>query len=1241
MLEQNEQVPGGLPVFGQDDANDRCAEATPPTQDMAEPSRGTRGSLPQGATLAARYRIVRVLGRGGMGSVYEAADEARGGSHVAVKVLDVHQPQALYRLKNEFRALAETVHPNLVRLHQLAADAGDWFVVMDLIDPSNDFLRHVRGPDNAGFDEGRLRSALTQLMHGVSAIHAAGKVHRDLKPSNVLVTPEGRVVIVDFGLVGEREEGGVGRTQEGWFAGTPGYAAPEQALGRELGPKADLYALGALLFEALTGRLPIIDTSIQRLFERKQRESAPDPRSLAHTAPADLCALCLALLRPDPAQRPDLEEILTQIERAPIAPAALSSPPFVGRERELARLQEAAGRLARGAPVLALVSGASGIGKTTLMAHFLERMRAEAGAVILRGRCHAQEQVPYNAFDLLIDGLGRHLARLNPVTAASLMPRDVALVARLFPTLARVRAVVQMPWSGNQALDPSLLRPRAFAALKELLARIADRGPLIVCFDDLQWADDDSNELLRELLRGPDAPASLFLCAFRRAQSSEAPAASALRRAAPGPSIELSLEPLGPDASATLARALLAGGVSSDAELGLVVRESAGSPFLIRELAHGARMRGRVGDLRESVAAISAELAPDARRLLQLVCVAGRPLSLDVAVRAARVDPQALADALSSSLLRMSTRSGHQYIESSHDRIGDAVLELIDAARRAELHTDLARYLAQDAQQDPELIAQHYRAAGFDERAAPYTVRAAERAREALAFSRAAELYELAFAEAGKAERGALELSLAETYTSAGRLSDAAERYLSIALRCEQPAQRRSLTAKAMQLHALSGYPQRGTPLADALCRELGVRPLPRSAVLAFLLQVWLWLRYLLGPRIRALPAPAQGGHEALARERLEFMLRASRAFFHCSPQHSRYFGIQALVSARRYRDARSWPLLLAVDALWRGTYRGAPRETEQQDMQRAVALAEAEGDPETLALVLTASGGYDLLTCQPQSALHAFERAERVLTTCGPVIHDLIGARSARMATWSYFGHYKELLRHADAWVAQAEAMGEVLAALASRIIASHRFLALDDVAKARAALADFDSEGARATFLSADPRWIAEAALYEADPRAALAACEQARRSRFFRSAMLMSAHRTLCWHLQVRAHVMAAQQGQPGAHLRAAQRHAQKLEREQYAVGPAAAAQTRGSLAMLRGDRAQALTELTRAAELHARAGTLLHAAAARHHIGLLQGGDAGRAQTKAALSEAAALGVRSPEHWFRSLVPGFSD
>src|SRR5580692_10613826 len=171
------------------------------------------------------YEILRPIGRGGMGVVYEALDRERQ-RLVALKTLRHFSPGALYLFKREFRALVDVHHPNLVQLHELVVTGTRHaFFTMELVRGA-DFLSHVQSAS------ARLRPALRQLVEGVRALHRAGTLHRDIKPSNVRVTPEGRVVLLDFGVATELAPAtGDLANEPGETAGTARYMAPELTCG--------------------------------------------------------------------------------------------------------------------------------------------------------------------------------------------------------------------------------------------------------------------------------------------------------------------------------------------------------------------------------------------------------------------------------------------------------------------------------------------------------------------------------------------------------------------------------------------------------------------------------------------------------------------------------------------------------------------------------------------------------------------------------------------------------------------------------------------------------------------------------------------------------------------------------------------------------------------------------------------------------------------------------------------------
>ncbi|MCO4773360.1 MAG: serine/threonine protein kinase, partial [Deltaproteobacteria bacterium] len=305
-----------------------------------------------------RFQIVRELGRGGMGIVYEATD-GHSGESIALKVLRDTNPQNLLLLKNEFRALADLQHPNLVALHELHADGQGAFLTMELLGGQH-LLHALRGheqgtgvawlngatrtlglsPDDtlprggvvatgpppppatplAESQVDALRDRFGQVAEGIAALHAASRLHRDVKPSNVLVSDTGRAVLLDFGLVAELQGDLV--TLEDGIAGSVPYMAPEQVRGGELTPAADWYAFGAMLYEALVGHPPFTGP-LADVFRAKQTASPTPPSELIAHVPADLEALCLALLHRTPSLRPKDEDVLAALGRDAAAARAV------------------------------------------------------------------------------------------------------------------------------------------------------------------------------------------------------------------------------------------------------------------------------------------------------------------------------------------------------------------------------------------------------------------------------------------------------------------------------------------------------------------------------------------------------------------------------------------------------------------------------------------------------------------------------------------------------------------------------------------------------------------------------------------------------------------------------------------------------------------------------------------------------------------------------------------------------
>lgn len=801
-----------------------------------------------------------------MGVVYEAFDAAQD-TLVALKTLSQVDPSSLYFLKNEFRALADVVHPNLVGLHGMFSDGEHWFVTMELV-VGVSFVEHVRGgttdfpadeetmrlPVEAltGLEvrETVLRAALLQLASGAEAIHAAGKVHRDLKPSNVLVTPQGRVVILDFGLAAEVAEEAIGQTIQGGLLGTPAYMAPELLIGMPATPSSDWYAVGVMLYQSLVGELPF-NGRFHEVFAAKQRDP-PRPSALVPGVSADLDELCIALLARDAAVRPSGKRVLEWLTDAGAAPPSSLSPsrdssgvlsrvesPFVGRSEELSVLEAALLATGEGKSVAVLVSGTSGMGKTALVDHFLTGVRDRGHAVVLAGRCYERESVAFKALDPLIDSLTRHLRR-SPA-AETFLPRDLRALVRVFPVLERVEAITEAPQRRALPADPQELRRRAFGALREMFGRIADRSPLVVFVDDLQWGDVDSAEVIREILAPPDAPAMLFVGTCRSDEREGSPCIQALMDWPSGTGriewVELPIGMLG-DAEATELAGRLLGDAGSAVEA--VRREGRGSPFFITELVRYLEQRVS-GDDASSAGVLTLDralqrrvsrLPETTRRALEVMSVAARPLSSATIATATALGSEAHAALRQLTSLKLARRVGADdstEYTTYHDRIREAVAGRLPPEELTAIHRSLADTLERDGSGDLDALTEHLLSAGETVRAAQYAVRAAALAQAALAFDRAARLYAVAIDHGVLSPDRVLELRgrLGDVFVAAGRSTEAAHVYLEAAKDAGGP-EAVAFRRRAAEQLILAGHLDAGLGMLRDMASDLGLE-LPAS----------------------------------------------------------------------------------------------------------------------------------------------------------------------------------------------------------------------------------------------------------------------------------------------------------------------------------------------------------------------------------------------------------------------------
>jgi eukaryotic-like serine/threonine-protein kinase len=1214
-----------------------------------------------------RFHIVRRLGEGGMGVVYEALDRERD-ARIALKTLRTTNPEQLLALKNEFRALQDVTHPNLVTLGELIEDDDRWFFTMELVEGHN-VLRYVWGEERASdmaatlpasqmsaeglprragerpaFDETKLRYALTQLAHGLNALHAARKVHRDIKPANVLVRPDGRVVVLDFGLALDT------RRDNGWeprFAGTVGYMAPEVFTSGTIGQAGDWYAAGVLLFEALTGRQPFEAPTRLALLDAQQRDG-PAPSELVGDVPDDLDQLCKELLRLDPGRRPDGVEVLRRLGHASAPEVAPARHPFVGRGAELARLLAALAEVQAGACVTVRVRGDSGVGKSYLVREFTSRLiMRDPAPVVLAGRCYERESVPHKALDGIIDELTGFLGATLASELPALLPPGVQALAQVFPVLRQIEAIAQVTRTIDDR-EPQVVRAEASAALRDMLRRIAARAPLVLAIDDLHWTDADSLQLLRELVRQPGAPPILLIATLRDGHAGPVPPAE-LEQALPAETYDLRLGALSDDDAVQLVTRL-----ASDVEAlaavdaRTIAREAGGHPMFIHELVHHVALGNRPELLRieDAIRARIARLEDASRTIVELVALAGSPLAQDTIARAAGLPfgefSQRAIHLRITNLVRTRGTKQLDAIEPVHDRVREAVVGALAPARRVELHERLATALEDAAQADPETLAQHWRGAGHAQHAVRYAVLAAEQASRAFAFRRAARLYQMALelGVSSAVQRRELTTRLGEALANAGDGGASADAYLSAAADAPD-VHRIDLERRAAEQLLRAGHIDRGIDQVRTVLARVGMAlpATPGRALASVLFQ-----RALV--RLRGLRFTERAADRVAAAELGRVDICWSLASLGLIDTiRGADFGARQLRLALRLGEPDRIARALAVEAVYAVQMSGPGRARKL--LAHAARLADRNRLPHVLGIVASTTGLVEYVLGNFGVAREHLERGNRYFLECIGVAWEMSVTRLFALICLYCEGRLDDLARQLPPLLVEAEDRGDLFAATSFRVATQHVLLIA--AGRGHEARANVDDAMARwsQTGFQMQHRYAllshVEIDLSEGNDLAAYTRLE--RQWRDIESSMLLKIRqqRIETFSARGRAAVAAAAQlgGRDARRLHAeALRHARRILREDLAWATGQARLIIAAVAFATGDHDRSAAELRQAIERFDATGMALHAATARRRLGAILGGDEGQRLRADADTSLTRAGVAHIEPLARMLAPGFT-
>ena len=479
----------------------------------------------------AGHRIEALAGRGGMGVIFRAT-HLRLGRTVALKLVAEELTQDATRrerFKRESRIAASIDHPNVIPLYEAGEEDGTLFISMRWVDGTD--LRAVI--DGGGpLEPARASRLVAQIASALDAAHARDLIHRDVKPANVLIADDDHVYLTDFGLskhVTTTDD----ITSAGQWVGTVDYVAPEQIQGLPVTPQTDVYALGCMLYELLSGRVPYVrETHLAKLwahvnaappsllpvradlpvaFDRIVRRAMAKAPAERYRSAGELAEAVLAAAEADQ-PGPKRDPVTTSEDGSLPLPAVLrvaERSALVGREPDLEYLRERWEDARGGQLQLVLLEGEPGIGKTRLASEFC-RLAHEEGGTVLYGRSDEDALVPYQSF---VEALGQWVAACPPARLEERVTARAEL-SRLLPQLTQRLPHLQEP----PPREPDTERFLLFEAVSTLLAEESSVAPIVLVLDDLHWADKSTLALLKHLARSPYESRLLILATYRDAQ---------------------------------------------------------------------------------------------------------------------------------------------------------------------------------------------------------------------------------------------------------------------------------------------------------------------------------------------------------------------------------------------------------------------------------------------------------------------------------------------------------------------------------------------------------------------------------------------------------------------------------------------------------------------------------------------------------------------------------------------------
>ena len=690
-----------------------------------------------GTILDNKYQIQAHLGTGGMGEVYRVLDLTQG-QDCALKILNetIDEQAVRRRFHREFQVLNRFQHPRLVRTYTWGFAEERPYFTMEYL-PGNTLEKIIADQVLlARFRASHFFDLIQQIAEGLAYIYAQGAVHRDLKPSNIMVleTEDGiETTILDLGLAKFRHLHSTSITQTGAALGTAEYMSPEQGKGLWLDHRSDLYSLGIILYEMLTGAPPFSGHNPISVIMKHIREMPPPMDEVNIAVPEETQQIVLKLLAKEPVDRyQSAEELVRALPSELVLPGDEQSdmhrkvvrPQFVGRESEMKTLRAMLQDVLVGEQRVVLISGEAGVGKSRLV----EELLGDARVYDFLSLKSAGREEGGQLYGALIDAFHG---------MANLMGR--------------------MP-------DP--VETDKFSVMEhwlQLLKRLRRQKPIVLCLEDIQWLDELTLEFLQYVLRDPE-PCPLLLCLTCRWSNLE-PLPEEIQKFIHSNEFagvtQIQLENLPREEVGYLAASMLGERSIPPDALQTLFRETGGQPLFvveaIRALVNADVVRQNVSgdwqwgefpetllsdDISEVLYRRVAALPLVQRRVLEYACVFLSDFSFELLAAIWRGDELELLDVLddlvAEGLLTARGEAEDQY-RFSQELCRHAIYDHMQDVRRRLLHREIGNVLekTEDAEELTEALADHFAAAGERDKAVKYLRLSGKKALEQHAYRQA------------------------------------------------------------------------------------------------------------------------------------------------------------------------------------------------------------------------------------------------------------------------------------------------------------------------------------------------------------------------------------------------------------------------------------------------------------------------------------------------------------------------